>query len=342
MTPGSSISQTAQLRIEDVATREPAETLRALMRTLLYAARRQFFRNAARTISRVYETGGMPALIAAAPAWRAKADRYGMAPASAMAHALDGLEPSRADASTVPVLRLESDRFARDAVLVCVPSGSFVTARSGTITALMARVAKAARLNACIVDYRLAPEHPCPAAVDDVESVVRELIARGQRPERIALVAVSSGASIALAAASRLRDAGIGVSSLSLLSPWTDLALTGLSLVTKPLTNQNATSMEVAALCAHLYLQGVSPFDPVASPVYGDLSKLAPMLIHTSRTDAFHDDARALSERAFQAGTDVTLRIWRNQEHAFEARFDTQAERAIDDVGAFIRERLDR
>jgi monoterpene epsilon-lactone hydrolase len=342
MTPGSSISQTAQLRIEDVAAREPAETLRALMRTLLYAARRQFFRHAARTISRTYETGGMPALLAAAPAWRAKADRYGMPSATAMAHALDGLEPSRASASMVPVLRLESDSFARDAVLVCVPSGSFVTARSGAITTLMARVAKAARVNACIVDYRLAPEHPCPAAVDDVESVVRELIARGQRPERIALVAVSSGAAIALAATSRLRDAGIGVSSLSLLSPWTDLALTGLSLVTRPLTNQSGTSMEVAALCAHLYLQGVSPFDPVASPVYGDLSKLAPMLIHTSRADAFHDDARALSERAFQAGTDVTLRIWRHQQHAFEAQFDAQAARAIDDIGVFIRERMGR
>lgn len=93
-------------------------------------------------------------------------------------------------------------------------------------------------------------------------------------------------------------------------------------------------------MCAHLYLQGRSPFDPVASPVYGDLSGLPPMLVHTSRGDAFHDDARALSERAFHAGTEVTLQIWPGREHAFEQHFNAQSARAIADAGAFLRARL--
>lgn len=339
MTAGSIAAARGQLRIVEVEG-EAGTRLGAASRALLFTLRRQYFRRAARVIARTYERGGMDAVLAAAPRWRAEAARHGMPAASAMAHALEGLTPVAQQESAVPVLRLSNEAFARDAVLVCIPSGSFVVARSGQVTAMMARIAKAARVNACIVDYRLAPEHPCPAAIDDVESVVRGLIARGHKADRIALVAVSSGAAVGLTAAMRLRDAGIGLSSLTLLSPWTDLALTGLSLVTKPLTRQSGMSLEVASLCAHLYLQGVSPIDPEASPVYGDLGGLAPMLIHTSRADALHDDARALSERALRAGTDVTLRIWRHQQHAFETRFDAPAERAVGDAGAFIRERL--
>jgi monoterpene epsilon-lactone hydrolase len=339
MSSSSVAAARGQLRIVEVE-REAGTRLGAVSRALVFALRRQYFLQAARVISRTYESGGIGSVLAAAPRWRVQAARYGMPSASAMAHALEGLAPVAQRESAVPVLRLSSDAFARDAVLVCVPSGSFVTARSGQVTAMMARIAKAARVNACIVDYRLAPEHPCPAAIEDVESVVRGLLARGHKAERIALVAVSSGAAVGLAAAMRLRDAGVALSSLTLLSPWTDLALTGLSLVTRPLTRQSGMSLEVASLCAHLYLQGVSPIDPEASPVYGDLGGLAPMLIHTSRADALHDDARALSERAFRAGTDVTLRVWRHQQHAFETRFDAQADRAIGDVGLFIRERF--
>ena len=235
---------------------------------------------------------------------------------------------------------MRHEQFGEDAVLVYVHGGSFIAERSPRLTALIARIAKAARLNTLMVDYRLAPEHPCPAAVDDVETAVRELIAQGHAPERIGMVAESAGASIALAAASRLRDLGLSPGAIYLMSPWTDLALTGRSAAARSVVGDSPISMESMAICAHFYLQGRSPLDATASPVYGNLADLPPLLIHTSRTDALHDDARLLAERVHAAGGAVTLRVWSTGSHVFERNFDRQSERAIADAGAFLRARL--
>lgn len=264
--------------------------------------------------------------------------RYNAPNSMQMASALSGMH-IRTDAHTRTAL-LHNDEFKADATLVYVHGGSFIADRSPRLTALIARIAKAAQLNAVMVDYRLAPEHPCPAAIDDVVLAVRNLINRGQPASRIGLVAESAGAAIALSAAMKLRDTGLRLGALCFLSPWTDLALTGRSAAARSLTGDSPISMESMAICAHLYLQGMSALDPIASPVFGDLGRLPPMLVHTSKTDALHDDARLLSQRAHAAGTDVTLRIWSHGSHVFERLFDRQANRAISEAGAFLRTHL--
>lgn len=333
-------SDAAQLRVEHVPDSTSFRLIRAVWQSVLTSARRRYFRYGASVVAKVVATGDRAALLAAAPAWRERARRFGMPSAQAMNNALEGLRISPATETEVNASWIEGEAFDRDAVVVYVPGGSFIVGRTPQLTALVARIGKAARLRMCVVDYRLAPEHPCPAAIDDVERAIRDLIERGQRADRIAVVAESSGSAIALCAVQRLRAHGVKLACLCFFSPWTDLALTGLSIVTRPLTNQSAMSMEIPALCAHLYLQGMSPLDPVASPVYGDLSGLPPILIHTSRTDALHDDARMLAQRAFDAGSDVTLRIWPSGQHAFEQRFNARSARAIGDAGAFIRSNL--
>jgi acetyl esterase/lipase len=176
--------------------------------------------------------------------------------------------------------------------------------------------------------------------MDDVVAAVRGLIERGQAPERIGIVAESAGAAIALSAALRLRDEGIRLGAFCFLSPWTDLALTGRSAAARSVTGESPISMESMAICAHLYLQGMSPLDPTASPVYANLRGLAPMLIQTSRTDSLHDDACLLAERAHEAGVDATLRVWSRGSHVFERLFDSQSERAIAGAGDFLRRHL--
>jgi acetyl esterase/lipase len=327
-----------RLRIEHVACAESAVGF--LSRKLRTAWNRWVFLRAAREVAQVLETGDRDALVRAAPGWRARLKRFRAPSNAVMMQALEGLRIVPAAETKVDAFWIESESFAPGGVLVYVPGGSFVGSVTPRLKALVARVAKAAGVRAFIVEYRLAPEHPCPAAVDDVARAVRELIAAGQPADRVVVLADSAGAAVALAAVQRLRAQDIALAGLCLFSPWTDLALTGLSHVTRGIDRQSDTRMEYPALCAHLYLQGRSPFDPVASPVYGDLSGLPRMLVHTSRTDTLHDDARTLAERAFRAGTDVTLRIWPHGEHAFEQGFNGQSERAIADAGAFIRARL--
>ncbi len=333
----STASHSRQIHIERVAPLSSRfDVARARIREFVS---QRVFLGAAREVASVLETGDREALLRAAPGWRARARRFGLPTAAAMEQALEGVAIRRAEGLAADAAWIESERFDVDGTLVYVPGGSFVVGMSPRLTAMVARIAKAAGARTCIVEYRLAPEHPCPAAVDDVESVIATLASEWPG-RRIAVLAESAGAAVALAAVRRLRDRDIAIAGVCLLSPWTDLALTGLSLVTRSLSRGSATRMEFPAVCAHLYLQGRSPVDPVASPVYGDLSGLPPMLVHTSRGDAFHDDARALSERAFNAGTEVTLRVWPGREHAFEQGFSAQSARAIADAGTFLRTRL--
>ena len=243
-----------------------------------------------------------------------------------MAEALSGIDLVPASRKTNAAW-MRHEQFDEGAALVYVHGGSFIADRSPRLTALIARIAKAARLNTYVVDYRLAPEHPCPAAVEDVDAAVRDLIAQGFDPERIGIVAESAGASIALATVRLLRDCGLKLGAVFILSPWTDLALTGRSVAARSVVGDSPVSMESMAICAHLYLQGRSPLDPLASPVYGDLSGLPPVLVHTSRTDSLHDDALLLTDRIHAAGGSVVLRVWSRGGHVFERVFDQQSER---------------
>jgi acetyl esterase/lipase len=324
------------MRIEHVQVRAPA--MPQILRRAANALNRAVERSIVAGAVRAQETGDARRLAAYLARGRVLHMRFDVPSAVQMSAALADL---RVDAEPrTGAVFLQHDAFHTGATLVYVHGGSFIAARSPRLTAMIARIAKAAQMNTLIVDYRLAPEHPCPAAVDDVVAAVRDLVDQGQAASRIGLVAESAGAAIALSAALRLRDAGVPLGAMCFLSPWTDLALTGRSAAARSVTGESPISMESMAICAHLYLQGMSALDPAASPVYGKLGGLAPMLIQTSRTDALHDDARLLAERAHAAGTDTTLRVWSRGGHVFERLFDQQSERAILDAGDFLRRQL--
>ena len=334
------MSDAAGLHIERVAAPSATFPLAGVARSLSNALSRTVERATVAGAVRAMESGDRARLMRYIERGRDWHNRLSMPSAVQMSAAMDGL--SIAPASRVPgrASWLQHDDFGDDAILVYVHGGSFIADRSPRLTALIARIAKAARLKTLMVGYRLAPEHPCPAAVDDVCEAVVGAMREGYGPARIGLVAESAGASIALAAALRLRDHGTRLGGIALLSPWTDLALTGRSAAARSVTGDTPISMESMAICSHFYLQGRSPLDPLASPVYGDLRGLAPMMIHTSRTDALHDDARMLANRVHAAGGGVTLRVWASGGHVFERLFDGQSERAIGDIGAFLNARV--
>ena len=222
-----------------------------------------------------------------------------------------------------------------------IHGGSFIAERSPRITAMVGRFAAAAGARVFAPDYRLAPEHPCPAAVDDAVAAYQWL--REEWPdEPVVALAESAGASVLLAALQRLRDQGQAMpEGVLLLSPWVDLSLQSWSVVAASLSGSSPYTMESLAVMAHLYLGGRSATDPVASPLFGSFRGFPPMLIHASRGDILYDDAVRLADAVRDARGDLTLRLWTGETHVWERLPGVNARRSIELGAEFIRRRLD-
>ncbi len=204
------------------------------------------------------------------------------------------------------------------------------------------RIADVSGARVLCVDYRLAPEHPFPAAIDDATAAFRWLISECTEPRRVAFIGDSSGGGLALASMMRLRDEGSPLPAAAvLLSPWTDLALTGQSLAEYG-SSDPMVPVELMPKAVELYLAGADPRSPYASPLYGDPAGLPPTLIFVGSDEALRDDAVRMAERLRAAGCDVELEVWPRMFHVWHmfARILPEARAAIARIGAFVRARL--
>jgi acetyl esterase/lipase len=222
-----------------------------------------------------------------------------------------------------------------------VHGGSFIAERSARLTAMVAQFAARANARVFAPGYRLAPEHPCPAAVEDIVAAYRWF--REHHPDvPIVALADSAGSAILLAALQALRDDGERLpEGVVLLSPWVDLSLQSWSIVAASMTGTTGSSMEALGLMAHLYLQGRSAVDPLASPLFGDFAGFPPMLIHASKGDILFDDAVRLAERVRDAAGDLTVRLWSAETHVWEATSSARAKESIELAAQFIQRCLD-
>jgi acetyl esterase/lipase len=196
-------------------------------------------------------------------------------------------------------------------------------------------IASSAGADAFIPDYRLAPEHPFPAAVADVEACYRGLVDKGI--DKIAVVGDSAGGNLALV----LLSTDIAPVGAVAMSPVTDLALTGESYATRAEADPYFTKSQVAGLVAS-YLGRTDPKNPLASPLYGDLTGLPPIRVHVGDDEVLLDDSRRYVERAALAGVDAELDVWMGMPHGFVTavrEFDA-ARQALKAIGAFLTERF--
>lgn len=222
-----------------------------------------------------------------------------------------------------------------------VHGGSFVAQRSPRITQLVAKFAAAAGARVFAPNYRLAPEHACPAAVEDVVEAFR-WFRRTWPDEPVVALAESAGAAILLAALQQLRDAGEAPpDGVVLLSPWVDLSLQSWSVIAASLAGTTPYTMETLAIMAQLYLQGRPATDPIASPLFGTFDGFPPMLIHASQDDILYDDAVRLAEKVRDVGGDLTVRLWTAETHVWERTSSPKAKQSIELASDFIRRRLD-
>lgn len=228
--------------------------------------------------------------------------------------------------------------------VVYLHGGGYVFGSAATFRELIGRLSIAAGMWVLAPDYRLAPEHPFPAAVEDALAAYRWLLgAGGLEPERIVISGDSAGGGLALATLLALRDAGERLPAAAvLLSPWIDLTCSGNSYTSRAESDPLFTRKQVVALAAQ-YLAGADPTSVLASPIYADLKGLPPLLVHVGSDEVLLDDATRLAERAKAAGVDVDLKIWDGMWHEFQrfaGRGVIEAEESIDLIGAFIKERV--
>jgi acetyl esterase/lipase len=220
--------------------------------------------------------------------------------------------------------------------------GAYTIGSPVTHRGIVSMLARAADARALSVDYRLAPEHPFPAAVDDALAAYRWLLGSGVSPSAVAVAGDSAGGGLALALLLALRDAGGPLPACAVvLSPWTDLAGTGQSLLSRAAADP-ILSPRLLHRSAGAYLQGADPRHPLASPLYADLCGLPPLLVHAADADIIRDDAVRFARRAEAAGVDVTLKIAPDMVHVWHyfASVIPEGREAIGEVGAFLRSRI--
>jgi acetyl esterase/lipase len=228
-----------------------------------------------------------------------------------------------------------------DAVLLYLHGGGYCIGSINTHRGMAARLAQACRARALNLDYRLAPEHPHPAAVDDAVAAYRWLLDRGVAPAQIVLGGDSAGGGLVMATLLALRDAGhpLPVAGFC-LSPWVDLECSGETMTTKadvdPMVGKDGLTEMAAAYAGDHELR-----HPLVSPLHADLSGLPPLLIQVGTAETLLDDAVRLADRARNAGMDVRLEAWDDLVHVFQAfaPMVPEAVEAIDGIGRFVRQR---
>jgi len=202
-------------------------------------------------------------------------------------------------------------------VIFYLHGGGYVACSPENYRPFTAELSKQAKARVFALDYRLAPEHRFPAPIEDATQAYRWLLAQGIAPHRIIIGGDSAGGGLTIATLVALRDAGVPLPALTFcFSPWTDLAATGVSYV----TNARRDPMfhaETFRPIAGIYLNGASTTDPLASPLYADLTGLPPLHAFVSNTEVLYDDAVGLIARAEQYGVEARLHIADRQPHVW-------------------------
>jgi acetyl esterase/lipase len=242
-------------------------------------------------------------------------------------------------AGGVPALWATPAGAATSPVLLYFHGGGYCFGSIHSHRKLVGHLARAAGCRALSVGYRLAPEHPHPAALTDALAAYRWLLDQGVRPDDVVVAGDSAGGGIAVALLLEAKAEGVALPAAGvLLSPWVDLAMTAESLTTRVDVDVRQDPVSTA-WCARQFLGGADARDPYASPLYGDLTGLPPLYIQAGDWDVLVDDSRRLADRARAAGVGVRLDEFPEMLHAHQmwAGNVPEADDAVARIGEYVR-----
>lgn len=244
-----------------------------------------------------------------------------------------------ADAGGVAAEWVAAPGVAQGRVVLYLHGGGYVIGSIATHRTLAYNFSKAADARVLVIDYRLAPEHPFPAAVDDAVAAYKWLLGQGVKAANIAIAGDSAGGGLTMATLLALRDGGVELPACAVpMSPWVDLEGVGETMT----TNHDADPMvQKPGLdrMAGMYLGGAEARQPLASPIHGDLKGLPPLLIQVGTRETLLDDSRRLQKKALADGVQSTLEECGGMIHVWQlfAPMLSEGREAIDRAGLFIR-----
>ena len=231
-----------------------------------------------------------------------------------------------------------------DAALLYLHGGGYVIGSPRSHRHLAEALARSAGIACLLPDYRLAPEHSFPAALDDALTAYRWLLEEKEiAPGRIAVAGDSAGGGLTVATLVAIREARLPSPGAGIcISPWTDLTCSAASYQSKAAVDPMVNLPDITAM-ARDYLGATDPRTPLASPLFADLRGLPPLLIQVGSEEVLLDDASGLAERARAAGVEATLEVWEQMIHVWHwfLPWLDEAHAAVEKIGGFVRSRLE-
>ena len=234
--------------------------------------------------------------------------------------------------------------YADTQAILYLHGGGYVIGSRNSHRELACRIASACSVRVLLPEYRLAPEHPFPAGLDDAVAAYRFLLDSHYPPSGVLIAGDSAGGGLALAVLLKILEDDLPLPcGAFILSPWVDLAMRGSSMVTNASIDP-VVSRDTLKEMADYYLVGHDPLDPLVSPLEGDLHGLPRLLIQVGTAEVLLDDARRLANKATQCGVEVELQEFEGLVHVFQqlAALAPESADALAKIGEFVRSCLSR
>jgi monoterpene epsilon-lactone hydrolase len=246
--------------------------------------------------------------------------------------------------SNLPANWISTPESNPDKVILYLHGGGYIEGSLISHQDLAMRIGRASKSKVLLLGYRLAPEHPFPAALEDSTMAYKWLITeKNVPPKNIVIAGDSAGGGLTLSTLIKLRDENIPLPAAAVcLSPWTDLAITADSIKKNSKIDPWLKPSEVYFM-AELYIGDNDPENPYISPLYGNFNKLPPILIHVGSNEILLDDATRFAAKAKNEGVNITIHVWDELFHVFQAFADwaPEGQEAINKIGQYIQSKLD-